>query len=117
MIKYRGYAAVCDTLEELLEAIKQLPETIEYINVQKSLQHFQPPSTTLQWSEDLSTNCLNIITEALKEQDDFGYVNKFYLNSYYGEGLREHPYYINLVSDESSKFVEKMSSGSFGKLD
>jgi hypothetical protein len=117
MIKYRGYAAECDTLEELITAINRLPDTIDYIKVQRSLQHFQPPSTVLKWSKNLGEKSKEIINKALEEEDFWGKVNKFYLNSYYGEGKKDHPYYVNLDSDKSRDFGNKMRNGKFGSLD
>ena len=117
MIKYRGYSAECDSLKELLIAVNRLPETIEYIKVQEELTHFQPTSKQLNWSKGLVNKTKEIIKKALEEQDDFGYIDKFYLCSYYGEGGKNDPYYIKLVSNESRNFSLKMSAGDYGKLD
>jgi hypothetical protein len=117
MIKYRGYSAECDSLEELLEAIKRLPKTIEYLKVQSSLQHFNPACVKLEWKKNLKDISEIIIEEALQEQEDFGYVDKFYLNSYFGEGGKKDPYYISLSSEPSREFGRKMASGHYGKLD
>ena len=40
MIKYKGYNAECDSLDELLEAVRRLPNTIKFLSVQSSLYHF-----------------------------------------------------------------------------
>ena len=117
MIKYNGYSAECDSFEDLLKAINRLPDTIEYLKVQCSLQHFSPQSVKLQWSKDLRDKCEVIIDEALQEQQRFGFIDKFYLRSYFGEGKEDHSYYISLVSDESRAFGQRMAAGEYGSLD
>lgn len=117
MIRLNGYSAECDSLKELITAVKKLPSTIEFINVQCSLSNFNPESIKLNWSNDLASMCEVIIDEALQEQDRFGLVDKFYLNSYYGEGKEDHCYYIKLESDKSRDFGQKMSSGYYGRTD
>lgn len=117
MIKYKGYTVECDTLDELLEAVKSLPNTIKYLNVQSNLCYFNPESIKINWSKDLIDKVDVIIEEALQEQEQFGYVDKFCLSSYFGEGKADHPYYIKLESERSRNFADYMSKGSFGKLD
>lgn len=116
MIKYKGYNAECDSLDELLEAVKRLPNTINFLSVQSSLCHFNPQSIRIIWSKDLINMVDVIIEEALQDQEQFGFVDKFCLNSYFGEGKADHSYYIKLDSDRSRRFADMMSNRS-GALD
>lgn len=109
MIKYRGYNAECDTLDELLEAVKRLPNTIKFLSVQSGLSHYNTQSIRINWSKDLINMVDVIIDEALQEQEQFGFVDKFCLNSYFGEGQADHSYYIKLNSNRSRNFDYTMS--------
>jgi hypothetical protein len=111
------YTAKCESLKDLLKAVSKLPDTIERLQVQRSLQHFQPPSTTLNYSDNLVEEVEAIIKEALREESMFGKVDTYYLSSYYGKGKAHHPYYISLCSEKSRKFGERMANGEFGPLD
>jgi hypothetical protein len=117
MINKPEYLGKYKTLDELLSAVGQLPSDINYISVQSALVHFQPPSIKLNYSEDLVSKVQEIITEALKEQDRWGTITGFYLNSYFGGRTTNDSLYISLSSEQSIKFGNDMSSGKYGPLD
>ena len=116
MIKYSGYSAECDTLEELIKAIGMLPNTIKSIKVQSSLDSFNPNSVKLDWTKDLKSLTKIIIEEAILERPEI-FIDKFYLRSYFGPGGGNDPYYISLSSDKSRAFASSMAKGDLGSLD
>lgn len=117
MIKYSGYSAECDTLEELLKAVSRLPNTIKSVSVQSSLEVFQPSSVKLEWTNNIKSLVQIIIEEAILEEHQHSVIDKFYLRSYFGPGGKNDPYYISLSTDKSRKFGQKMADGHYGSLD
>tara|TARA_R110001632_G_scaffold230824_1_gene368660 strand:- start:714 stop:1064 length:351 start_codon:yes stop_codon:yes gene_type:complete len=116
MIKYNGYSAECDTLDELVLAVKRLPQTIKFVSLNLTFDPFHPERVKLEWSENLSSLIEVIIDEAWFEQGNID-IQKFSLLSYYGEGKEDHAYYIKLDTERSVAFGEAMGSGQGGSLD
>ena len=103
-----------DTVEELMRAINNLPDSIGRLDVQDSLDLFSPSMTRVSTnSPDWRITVKGILNSTLSTDLD-NETNTFKLK-HYGDPEQEH--YVQLASDKSKKFDADMGSGRHGKLD
>jgi len=114
----QGFSGTFTSLNDLMKAVKKLPDTIKSIKVQANLSSFNPDSIELnpKDNKDWRKEVENILKKALKEKGG-NEIDEFTLRSYYGVGRPTDPYYINLDSKSSRDFAERMGRGEYGSLD
>lgn len=104
------------TVEELFEAIDNLPDTIESIKVPTSLAYFNPPSEEVVPGAGWKQVVKDIISDTLAG-DKGEEVDEFKLRSYFGGSGATDPYYIHFGSEGFRRFAKDMGSGKYGALD
>lgn len=105
-------------VEDLFEAIDEMPDTIESVNVPTSLDYFNPSTIEVfpgvhDWRSEIKNAIAKTLTENVKGNE----VDAFILKSYYGRDGITDPFYIQLESEGSRRFAEQMGSGRYGALD
>ena len=112
------YEVETDNYKEIIQAIYNLPDTIDEITMPREIQMFNPakivfnPDRQKDWKERVKK-----IIVALTRRGD---ILSYSLSSYFGTTNKDydkHPYYISLELPGSKEFGERMRSGEYGSLD
>jgi len=112
------YVIETDNYKELMEAINNLPDTIESLTIPTEVQMFNPTKETYMPNKDIDwrDRVKKMVLGLLRRSDILSYS----LNSYFGtvdKDYGKHPYYISLELPGSKEFGERMRSGEHGSLD
>jgi len=112
------YELKTDNYKEALNAIDNLPDTIEELSIPTEIQLFNPSTEKLYPSTDKSwkRRAKDIIIAMTRRGDILSYS----INSYFGtvnKDYDKHPYYISFELPGSKEFAERMRSGEHGSLD
>ena len=110
-----------DTLQDFQDALKRMPETIEYINVPTDDKLFNPSSKRIKpkgsWKLEVYATVKKVIDMHEKEGNELEGIR---ISSYYGigpKGADDHPIYVSIDTKESREFGDAMASGKYGPLD
>ena len=110
-----------DTLQDFQDALKRMPETIEYINVPTDDKLFNPSSKRIKpkgsWKLEVYATVKKVIDMHEKEGNELEGIR---ISSYYTigpKGADEHPIYVVVDTKESREFGDAMSRGDYGPLD
>jgi len=112
------YEVETDNYKELMEAINNLPDTIESLTIPTEVQMFNPTKETYipNKDSDWRGRVKKMVLGLLRRGDILSYS----LSSYFGTTNKDydkHPYYISLELPGSKEFGERMRSGEHGSLD
>ena len=118
------YVGNYSSLDELVEAVKRLPNDLVSLEVQTDVKsHFTPGSIKFTIGEVDKLEYMPeatrmIVTKALEDQQEDDPVDTFILNSYFGSNRKKNDMcYIRLSSKGSRQFAQDMSDGKYGSLD
>lgn len=110
-----------DTLQDFQDALKRMPETIEYINVPTDDKLFNPTAKRIKpkgsWKLEVYATVKKVIDMHEKEGNELEGIR---ISSYYGigpKGADDHPIYVSIDTKESREFGDAMSRGDYGPLD
>ena len=110
-----------DTLQDFQDALKRMPETIEYINVPTDDKLFNPTAKRIKpkgsWKLEVYATVKKVIDMHEKEGNELVGIR---ISSYYGigpKGADNHPIYVSIDTKESREFGDAMSRGDYGPLD
>lgn len=112
------YEVKTDNYKELMEAINNLPDTIESLTIPTEVQMFNPtketyiPKKDSDWRGRVKKMVLGLLRR--------GNILSYSLSSYFGTVSKDydkHPYYISFELPGSKEFGERMRSGEHGSLD
>ena len=110
-----------DTLQDFQDALKRMPETIEYINVPTDDKLFNPSSKRIKpkgsWKLEVYATVKKVIDMHEKEGNELEGIR---ISSYYNigpKGADDHPIYVSIDTKESREFGDAMSRGDYGPLD
>ena len=112
------YELNTNNYKELIEAIDNLPDTIESLTIPTEVQMFNPTTEKLypEKNSDWRSRVKKMVLGLLRRGDILSYS----LSSYFGTTNKDydkHPYYISLELPGSKEFGERMRSGEHGSLD
>jgi uncharacterized protein (UPF0297 family) len=119
-----NWAAETDTEAEFIKAIKELPKTIESINIPIDTSAFNP--NTKKFKGPITSSVKNSIIRIIKDmtkkfKENGDPIQQYSVNSYYGiSNLERHQNdraYIKFSTQRSKDFGKSMSAGKFGPLD
>ena len=112
-----------DSIEEFIELLKRVPDTIESIKIPINLNNFATSSDykTIKPSGDWRSEVVSILKSAI-ESDESKAIDRYHLRSFYGISHMPNknntdPVYIQLDSKSSRDFGADMASGKYGPLD
>lgn len=112
-----------DSIEEFIELLKRVPDSIESIKVPINLNNFSTGNDykTMKPTGDWRSEVITIIKSAI-ESDNTKSIDRFHLRSFYGISHMPNkndsdPIYIQLESKSSREFGADMASGKYGPLD
>ena len=110
-----------DTLQDFQDALKRMPETIEYINIPTDDRLFNPSAKRIKpkgsWKLEVYATVKKVIDMHEKEGNELEGIR---ISSYYGigpKGADDHPIYVSIDTKESREFGQAMSRGDYGPLD
>ncbi len=110
-----------DTLQDFQDALKRMPETIEYINVPTDDKLFNPSAKRIKpkgsWKLEVYATVKKVIDMHEKEGNELEGIR---ISSYYTigpKGADDHPIYVSIDTKESREFGDAMSRGDYGPLD
>ena len=110
-----------DTLQDFQDALKRMPETIEYINIPTDDKLFNPTAKRIKpkgsWKLEVYATVKKVIDMHEKEGNELEGIR---ISSYYGigpKGADDHPIYVSIDTKESREFGQAMSRGDYGPLD
>jgi hypothetical protein len=110
-----------DTLQDFQDALKRMPETIEYINIPTDDKLFNPSAKRIKpkgsWKLEVYATVKKVIDMHEKEGNELEGIR---ISSYYGigpKGADDHPIYVSIDTKESREFGQAMSRGDYGPLD
>lgn len=110
-----------DTLQDFQDALKRMPETIEYINVPTDDKLFNPTAKRIKpkgsWKLEVYATVKKVIDMHEKEGNELEGIR---ISSYYGigpKGADNHPIYVSIDTKESREFGDAMARGDYGPLD
>ena len=110
-----------DTLQDFQDALKRMPETIEYINIPTDDKLFNPSSKRIKpkgsWKLEVYATVKKVIDMHEKEGNELEGIR---ISSYYTvgpKGADDHPIYVSIDTKESREFGDAMSRGDYGPLD
>ena len=107
-----------DNYKDVLNAIDNLPDTIEELSIPTEAQMFNPTTEKLYPSRDKDWK--KIAKDIVLAMTRRGNILSYSISSYYGTANKDynkHPYYISFELPGSKEFAEKMRSGEYGSLD
>ena len=101
-----------------MDAIDELPDTIDKLQIPIEIQLFNPKQETLkpERNKNWKKRAKNIVLAMTRRGDILSYS----LSSYFGTGDKDygkHPYYISFELPGTKEFGERMRSGEHGSLD
>lgn len=112
-----------DSIEEFIELLKRVPDTIESIKIPINLNNFSTSNDykTIKPSGNWRSEVITILKSAL-ESDKSKSIDRYHLRSFYGISHMPNkndtdPVYIQLDSKSSRDFGADMASGKYGSLD
>lgn len=112
-----------DSIEEFIELLKRVPDTIESIKIPINLNNFSTSNDykTIEPSGNWRSEVITILKSAL-ESDKSKSIDRYHLRSFYGISHMPNkndtdPVYIQLDSKSSRDFGADMASGKYGSLD
>ena len=115
------WLGTADTLLDFQDALKRMPETIEYINIPTDDRLFNPSAKRIKpkgsWKLEVYATVKKVIDMHEKEGNELEGIR---ISSYYGigpKGADDHPIYVSIDTKESREFGDFMSSGKGGPLD
>ena len=115
------WLGTADTLLDFQDALKRMPETIEYINVPTDDKLFIPSAKRIKpkgsWKLEVYATVKKVIDMHEKEGNELEGIR---ISSYYGigpKGADDHPIYVSIDTKESREFGDAMSRGDYGPLD
>ena len=110
-----------DTLQDFQDALKRMPETIEYINIPTDDRLFNPSAKRIKpkgsWKLEVYATVKKVIDMHEKEGNELEGIR---ISSYYTigpKGADDHPIYVSIDTKESREFGDAMSRGDYGPLD
>ena len=110
-----------DTLQDFQDALKRMPETIEYINIPTDDKLFNPTAKRIKpkgsWKLEVYATVKKVIDMHEKEGNELEGIR---ISSYFGigpKGADDHPIYVSIDTKESREFGDAMASGKYGPLD
>jgi|TARA_B100000424_G_scaffold213313_1_gene170867 hypothetical protein len=110
-----------DTLQDFQDALKRMPETIEYINIPTDDKLFNPTAKRIKpkgsWKLEVYATVKKVIDMHEKEGNELEGIR---ISSYYTigpKGADDHPIYVSIDTKESREFGQAMSRGDYGPLD
>ena len=110
-----------DTLQDFQDALKRMPETIEYINIPTDGKLFNPTAKRIKpkgsWKLEVYATVKKVIDMHEKEGNELEGIR---ISSYYGigpKGADDHPIYVSIDTKEPREFGDAMSRGDYGPLD
>lgn len=110
-----------DTLQDFQDALKRMPETIEYINIPTDDKLFNPSAKRIKpkgsWKLEVYATVKKVIDMHEKEGNELEGIR---ISSYYTvgpKGADDHPIYVSIDTKESREFGDAMSRGDYGPLD
>ena len=110
-----------DTLQDFQDALKRMPETIEYINIPTDDKLFNPTAKRIKpkgsWKLEVYATVKKVIDMHEKEGNELEGIR---ISSYYTigpKGADDHPIYVSIDTKESREFGDAMSRGDYGPLD
>ena len=115
------WLGTADTLLDFQDALKRMPETIEYINIPTDDRLFNPSAKRIKpkgsWKLEVYATVKKVIDMHEKEGNELEGIR---ISSYYGigpKGADDHPIYVSIDTKESREFGQAMSRGDYGPLD
>ena len=115
------WLGTADTLLDFQDALKRMPETIEYINIPTDDKLFNPSAKKIKpegsWKLEVYATVKKVIDMHEKEGNELEGIR---ISSYYGigpKGADDHPIYVSIDTKESREFGQAMSRGDYGPLD
>ena len=115
------WLGTADTLLDFQDALKRMPETIEYINIPTDDRLFNPSAKRIKpkgsWKLEVYATVKKVIDMHEKEGNELEGIR---ISSYYGigpKGADDHPIYVSIDTKESREFGDAMASGKYGPLD
>ena len=115
------WLGTADTLLDFQDALKRMPETIEYINIPTDDRLFNPSAKRIKpkgsWKLEVYATVKKVIDMHEKEGNELEGIR---ISSYYGigpKGADDHPIYVSIDTKESREFGDAMSRGDYGPLD
>ena len=115
------WLGTADTLVDFQDALKRMPETIEYINIPTDERLFNPSAKRIKpkgsWKLEVYATVKKVIDMHEKEGHELEGIR---ISSYYGigpKGPAEDPIYVSIDTKESREFGDAMSRGDYGPLD
>lgn len=112
-----------DSIEEFIELLKRVPDTIKSIKIPINLNNFSTSNDykTIEPSGNWRSEVITILKSAL-ESDKSKSIDRYHLRSFYGISHMPNkndtdPVYIQLDSKSSREFGADMASGKHGSLD
>ena len=115
------WLGTADTLLDFQDALKRMPETIEYINIPTDDKLFNPSAKRIKpkgsWKLEVYATVKKVIDMHEKEGNELEGIR---ISSYYGigpKGADDHPIYVSIDTKESREFGQAMSRGDYGPLD
>ena len=115
------WLGTADTLLDFQDALKRMPETIEYINIPTDDRLFNPSAKRIKpkgsWKLKVYATVKKVIDMHEKEGNELEGIR---ISSYYGigpKGADDHPIYVSIDTKESREFGQAMSRGDYGPLD
>ena len=115
------WLGTADTLLDFQDALKRMPETIEYINIPTDDRLFNPSAKRIKpkgsWKLEVYATVKKVIDMHEKEGNELEGIR---ISSYYTigpKGADDHPIYVSIDTKESREFGDAMSRGDYGPLD
>ena len=115
------WLGTADTLLDFQDALKRMPETIEYINIPTDDRLFNPSAKRIKpkgsWKLEVYATVKKVIDMHEKEGNELEGIR---ISSYFGigpKGADDHPIYVSIDTKESREFGDAMASGKYGPLD
>jgi len=115
------WLGTADTLLDFQDALKRMPETIEYINIPTDDRLFNPSAKRIKpkgsWKLEVYATVKKVIDMHEKEGNELEGIR---ISSYFGigpKGADDHPIYVSIDTKESREFGQAMSRGDYGPLD
>jgi hypothetical protein len=115
-MKQQPHLGNAPTFHEFCSLVDLFPDDIKSVEVQSSLELFNPKRITVTPSTPDWKNQIKNIVESTLQLDGGDEVDNFRIQSYYGKTTGDSCY-IQLVSPHQRQFNKDMSAGVYGSLD
>jgi hypothetical protein len=116
-MKQQPYLGDAPTFHEFCSLVDLFPDDIKSVEVQSSLELFNPKRITVTPSTPDWKSKIKNIVESTLQVDRGDEIDNFRIQSFYGGKPTGDSCYVQLVSPRQRQFNKDMSAGVYGSLD